>query len=59
MVGGDLSSVSEIQHRPAQIAGTAEEEFLLAGNQANYTAVALQELPYTLEQLQQMQLQQP
>ena len=29
--------------------------FLLAGNQGNTTQVALPELPYTLEQLQQMQ----
>ena len=55
MLGGDLTLVDEIQRRHAQIAGTAEEAFLLAGNPGNNNALAVQELPYTLEQLQQMQ----
>ena len=55
MLGGDLSLVKDIQRRHAQIAGTAEEDFLLAGNPGGNNAVAVQELPYTLEQLQQMQ----
>ena len=50
-----MSLVDEIQRRHAQVAGTAEEEFLLAGNPGNGNQVALPELPYTLEQLQQMQ----
>ena len=33
MLGGDLSLVDEIQHRHAQIASTAEEDFLLADRQ--------------------------
>ncbi|KAL3144433.1 hypothetical protein ABBQ32_004178 [Trebouxia sp. C0010 RCD-2024] len=55
MLGGDLTLVDDIQRRHAQVAGTAEEEFLLAGNQGNGNQVVLQELPYSLEQLQQMQ----
>ena len=56
LLGGNLTLVDEIQRRHAQIAGTAEEEFLLAGNPGdNNNALAVQELPYTLEQLQQMQ----
>ena len=35
--------------------GTAEEDFLLAGNQGEGNQVALPELPYSREQLQQMQ----
>lgn len=56
MLGGDLTLVDEIQRtgRHAQVKGTTEEEFLLAGNQRN-EQVALPELPYSLEQLQQMQ----
>ena len=54
MLGGDLSLVDEIQCRHAQVASTAEEEFVLAGNQGNRNQVALPELPYTLQQLQQM-----
>ena len=37
MLGGDLSLVDEIQHRHAQVAGTAEEEFLLADARAGST----------------------
>ena len=55
MLGGDLTLVDEIQRRHAQVAGTAEQEFLLADTQGNGTRVALPELPYTLQQLQQMQ----
>ena len=33
MLGGDLSLVDEIQRKHAQVAGTAEEEFLLADAQ--------------------------
>lgn len=55
MLGGDLTLVDEIQRRHTQVAGTAEEEFLLAGNQGNGNHVALPELPNSLEQLQQMQ----
>ena len=55
MLGGDLSLVDEIQRRHAQVAGTAEGQFLLAGNSSSDTQVALPELPYTMEQLQQMQ----
>ena len=55
MLGGDLTLVDEIQRRHAQVAGTAEQEFLLADSRGNGTQVALPELPYTLEQLQQMQ----
>ena len=55
MLGGDLALVDEIQRRHTQVAGTAEEEFLLAGNQGNGNWVALPELYYNLEQLQQMQ----
>ena len=48
--------MDEIQNRLAQIAGTAEEQFLLASNQGNNSAVVVRDLPpYTLEQLQQMQ----
>ena len=54
MLGGDLGFVDEIQRRHAQVLGTAEEEFLLAGN-SNSTQMALPKVPYTLEQLQQMQ----
>ena len=50
MLGGDLSLVDDIQRRHAQMAGTAEEEFLLAGKQ-----VVLPEVSYSLEQLQHMQ----
>ncbi|DBB04570.1 TPA: hypothetical protein ACH3X1_012650 [Trebouxia sp. C0004] len=55
ILGGDLTLVDEIQRRHSQVAGTAEEEFLLAGNQGNHNQVAFPELPYSLEQLQQMQ----
>ncbi|DBB11557.1 TPA: hypothetical protein ACH3X3_006953 [Trebouxia sp. C0006] len=55
MLSGDLTLVDEIQRRHTQVAGTAEEEFLLAGNQGNGNHVALPELPNSLEQLQQMQ----
>lgn len=55
MLGGDLTLVDEIQRRHAQVAGTAEHEFLLADTQGNSTQVALPELPYNMEQLQQMQ----
>ena len=55
MLGGDLTLVDEIQRRHAQVAGTAEQEFLLADTQGNSTQVALPELPYSMEQLQQMQ----
>ena len=55
MLGGDHSLVDDIQCRHTQVAGTAEEEFLLAGNQGNSNKVALPELPYSLEQVQQMQ----
>ena len=54
MLGGDLSLVDEIQRRHAQVAGTAEESFLLTSTQGA-TQTAVQGLPYTLEQLQQMQ----
>ena len=37
MLGGDLSLVDEIQSRHAQVAGTAQEEFLLANAQAGST----------------------
>lgn len=55
ILGGNLTLVVEIQRRHAQVAGTVEEQFLLAGNQGNTSQVALPELPYTIEQLQQMQ----
>ena len=56
LLGGDLSLVDEVQRRHAQVAGTAEEGFLLAASgQGSSTQVAATELPYTLEQLQQMQ----
>ena len=55
MLGGDLTLVDEIQRRHAQVAGTAEQEFLLADSQGNSNQVTLPELPYTLEQLQKMQ----
>ena len=55
MLGGDLTLVDEIQRRHAQVAGTAEQEFLLANTQGNGNQMTLPELPYTLEQLQQMQ----
>ena len=55
MLGGDLTLVDEIQRRHAQVAGLAEGQFLLAGNSSSDTQVALPELPYTIEQLQQMQ----
>ena len=55
MLGGDLSLVDDIQRRHAQVAGTAEEEFLLAGNHGNHKQVVLPEVSYSLEQLQQMQ----
>ncbi len=35
MLGGDLSLVDEIQHRHAQVAGTAEEQLLLADVQGS------------------------
>ena len=35
MLGGDLTLVNEIQRRHTQVAGTAEEEFLLADAQGN------------------------
>ena len=54
MLGGDLSLVDEIQRRHAQVAGTAEESFLLTSTQGA-TQTAVQGLPYTLEHLQQMQ----
>ena len=41
MLGGDLSLVDEIQRRHAQIAGTAEEDFLLADTQAGSTQQAV------------------
>ena len=40
MLGGDLSLVNEIQRRHIQIAGTAEEEFLLADTQRGSTQQA-------------------
>jgi len=55
ILGGDLSLVDEIQRRHAQVAGTAEQEFLLADSQGNGNQVALPELPYSMEQLHQMQ----
>ena len=56
LLGGDLSLVDEVQRRHAQVAGTAEEGFLLAASgQGSSIQVAATELPYTLEQLQQMQ----
>jgi len=58
LLGGDLQLVDEIQRRHAQVTGTAEEEFLLAGSGGNIGSsaqVALPALPYSLEQLQQMQ----
>ena len=55
MLGGDLTLVDEIQRRRAHVAGTAEQEFLLADTQDNGTQVALPQLPYSIEQLQQMQ----
>lgn len=55
MLGGDLMLVDEVQRKHTQVAGTAKEEFLLAGHQGNGNQVALPELPYSLEQLQQMQ----
>lgn len=56
MLGGDLGLVDEIQRRHTQVVGTAEVGFLLASTQGNNAQVALPELPYTLEQLQQLQL---
>ena len=47
--------MDDLQRRHAQVAGTVEERFLLAGNQGDGNQVALPELPYGLEQLQQMQ----
>ena len=55
MLGGDLSLVDDIQRRHAQIAGTPEEQVLLASNQGNNSATAVRDLPYTLDQLRQMQ----
>ncbi|KAL3157824.1 hypothetical protein ABBQ32_012246 [Trebouxia sp. C0010 RCD-2024] len=55
ILDGDLSLMDEIQRRHAQVAGTGEEGFLLAGNHGAIAQVALSELPYSLEQLQQMQ----
>ena len=49
MLGGDLTLVDEIQCRHAQVAGTAEQEFLLADTQGDSTQVALPELPYSME----------
>ena len=40
MLGGDLSLVDEIASRHTQVAGTAEEEFLLADAQAGSTQQA-------------------
>ena len=47
MLGGDLSLMDEIQRRHAQVASTAEQEFLLVDNQGNDNLVSLPELPYT------------
>ena len=55
MLGGDLTLVNEIQRRHAQVAGIAEQEFLLADAQGSGSHVTLPELPYSMEQLQQMQ----
>ena len=55
MLGGDLTLVDEIQRRHAQVTGTAEQEFLLADTQGSGNYVSLPELPYSMEQLQQMQ----
>jgi len=58
LLGGDLSLVDEIQRRHAQVTGTVEEGFLLAGsggNQGSSTQVALPQVPSSLEQLQRMQ----
>ena len=41
MLGGDLNLVDEIQRRHAQVAGTEEEEFLLADTQAGSTQQAV------------------
>ncbi|DBA67168.1 TPA: hypothetical protein ACH3X2_001486 [Trebouxia sp. C0005] len=41
LLGGDLTLVDEIQRRHAQVAGTAEEEFLLANTQAGSTQQAV------------------
>ena len=55
VLGGDLSLVEDVQRRHAQVAGTAEQEFLLADAQGSGSHVTLPELPYGMEQLQQMQ----
>ena len=55
MLGGDLTLADEIQRRHAQVAGTAEQEFLLADTQGGGNHVTLPELPYSMEQLQQLQ----
>lgn len=47
--------MDNIQCRHAHVAGTAEGECLLAGDSDRRAQVALPKLPYTLEQLQQMQ----
>ena len=55
MLGGDLTLVDENQRRHAQVAGTAEQDFLLANTQGNGSHMTLPELPYSMEQLHQMQ----
>ena len=37
MLGGDLTPGDEIQRRHSQVAGTVEEQFLLAGNSHSST----------------------
>ena len=54
MLGGDLTLVDEMQLRHALVAGTVEQKLLAADNQGNGNHVALAELPYSMEQLQQM-----
>lgn len=55
MLSGDLTLVVEIQLRHGQVASTSEQECLLAYNQGNGDRVSLPELPYSMDQLQQMQ----
>ena len=55
VLDGDLTLVDEIQRRHAQVAGTAKQDFLQADNQGNGNQVALPDLPYSMEQLRQMQ----
>ena len=51
-----MTLVDAIQRSHTQVAGTAEEGFLLAGNQGNDDQVVLPEVSFSLEQLlQQMQ----